>query len=290
VTVVDGASGDDSCEKLRSAIATADWSAWVELLELQQNRGFAAGNNRALERILAGSQAPDLILLLNPDTIVRPGGIAALVAFMEEHPEVGIVGSRLENLDGSAQRSAFRFHSVWGEVDTGARWAPISRLLANFVVAPETPREAQPIDWVCGASMMVRRQVFSDIGLLDENFFMYYEEVDFCRRARSSGWNCWYQPASRVVHLVGQASGLEQGNLGPRRLPAYWFESRRRYYIKHHGLLYAMLADTAWITTHAMWRIRARLQRKPRRDPPYLLRDFILQSALVRGARFTKTP
>lgn len=278
VAVVDGASGDDSCPKLAAAIQQHVWADWVTLQAAPENRGFAAGNNYAIQQALTGEQRPEYILLLNPDTIVHPGGIEKLVAFLDRHADVGIVGSRLENRDGSAQCSAFRFHTIWGEIDSGARLGLISRLLAKHVVAPPVSPIPVETDWVCGASMLVRRAVFDDVGLLDDGYFMYFEEVDFCYRARQAGWKCWYEPASRVIHLVGQASGMGQANQGPRRLPAYWFESRRRYFVKNHGRLYAALADLGWILTHLTWRVRAVVQRKPKLDPPYLLTDFVRHS------------
>ena len=137
------------------------------------------------------------VLLLNPDTIVLPGALKSLLDFMDEHPLVGIAGSRLEHPDGTPQRSAFRFHSVLSEWEAGLRLGLVSRLLNKRVVAPPVPQVTCPTDWVAGASMIVRRAVFERIGLLDEGYFMYFEEVDFCLRARRAGWPCWYVPASR---------------------------------------------------------------------------------------------
>ena len=133
---------------------------------------------------------------------------AALVEFMNDHPKVGIAGSRLENPNGTPQCSAFRFHSVLSELEGGLRLGIVSRLLRNRVVAPPVSDEQHETDWVAGASMIVRHGVFADIGLMDEGYFLYFEEVDFCLRAHRAGWHCWYVPASRVVHLVGQSSGV----------------------------------------------------------------------------------
>ncbi len=129
---------------------------------------------------------------------------------------------------------------------------------------------------------MIRREVFEAVGLLDEAYFMYFEEVDFCLRAARAGWRCWYVPASRVVHLVGQSSGVTDPRLRKRR-PAYWFESRRRYFVKNHGAVVAMLADAAWAAGFAVWRVRRFLQRRQDNDPPKLLLDFIRHSVFVRG-------
>ncbi len=133
--------------------------------------------------------------------------------------------------------------------------------------------------------MIVRREVFESVGLLDEKYFMYFEEVDFCLRALKSGWPCWYVPTSRVVHLVGQSSGVTDTKRPPRRLPGYWFDSRRRYFLKNHGWLYAALADAAWVFGFTLWRWRRVIQRKPDFDPPSLLSDFMLNSVFLKGGQ-----
>ncbi|MCA8961184.1 MAG: glycosyltransferase family 2 protein [Planctomycetes bacterium] len=281
ITVVDNASGDGSRETL--ATATADHPE-VAFLPLDENGGFAAGNDVALDRVLGADEPPRYVLLLNPDTVVRPGAIRALVEHLESHPEIGIAGSRLEDPDGTPQRSAFRFPSVLGELEHTARFGPLSRLLRRWVVAPPVVDEPIETDWVAGASMLVRREVFDAIGRLDPVYFLYYEEVDFCLAARRSGWRCAYVPASRVVHLVGQASGVTNPDSVKRR-PAYWFESRRRYFAKNHGRLYTALADLAWIMGYLSWRIRRWIQRKPDPDPPHFLADFVRHSIWARGGR-----
>src|SRR5262249_20160029 len=117
--------------------------------------------------------------------------------------------------------------------------------------------------------------VFDAIGLMDDAYFLYFEEVDFCLRARRAGWPCWYVPTSRVVHLVGQSSGVTDTKRPARRVPRYWVESRRRYFQKNHGRVYALFADLAWALGFSLWRLRLWVQRKPDNDPPSFLWDFI---------------
>ena len=114
---------------------------------------------------------------------------------------------------------------------------------------------AHRTDWVAGACVMMRADVVETVGLLDDKFFMYYEEVDYFRRARKAGLETWYEPAAHVVHLVGQASGVTT-DWSARRLPAYWFESRHRYFRKHFGYLGMLAADGMWFTGHVMMRVR----------------------------------
>ncbi len=271
VTVVDGGSADGSVERLTKAVRSEGWGGWCEVLPLEENRGFAAGNNAAIRSSLAGAQPPAYIWLLNPDTVVRPGAVRELVNFLERNLSIGIVGSRLEDANGTPQRSAFRFPTVAGEFEGGARFGPISRLFPSKVVAPPVQDNSHPTDWVCGASMMIRREVFESIGLLDEGYFLYYEETDFCLRARRAGWLCWYVPASHVIHLVSKSTGINDPN---QRIPMYWLSSRYRYFRANHGLVYTWLANLAGLVGHVAWWLRVKMTGKPAQVPSHFLRDF----------------
>ena len=281
VKVVDNASGDGSAELIAESVRDRKWSSWASTLPLEKNGGFACGNNAAIRSALESPLLPRYVLLLNPDTVVRPGAISALVDFMDRKPEVGIAGSRLEDPDGTVQRSAFRFPSVLSEIENGLRFGPVSRLLNRHLVAPPAPIEASPCDWVAGASMIIRREVFDTIGTMDDGFFLYFEEVDFCLRAHKSGWPCWYVPESRVVHYVAQSSGVSDSSPLRKRRPDYWFQARRHYFLKNLGVAKTTLADLAWALSFATYRVRRVLQRKPDLDPEKLLWDFVRHNFLL---------
>jgi hypothetical protein len=202
---------------------------------------------------------------------------------MNEHPDVGIAGSRLEDPDGTPQYSAFRFHTVFSELDYGLRLGIVSKLLTRWNATLPISEHACQTDWVAGASMLIRREVFETAGLMDEEYFMYYEEMDFCLQAKKAGWNCWYVPQSHVVHLVGQSSGVTDTKRAPKRLPQYWFDSRRRYFVKNYGWLYTALADASWASGFALWSLRRVIQRKPDDEPPKLLSDFLRNSVFFKG-------
>lgn len=281
--LVENASKDGSEEALADAIRSEGWSDWVSLIPAGRNGGFASGNNVALRRILAADERPEYVLLLNPDTVVRTGALRELVAFMDAHPRAGVAGSRLEDTHSSAQRSAFRFPNLAAEFDAGLRLGIVSRLLARRLVAPPVRDECHRTDWVCGASMILRLKVFQDVGLFDEHFFLYSEETDLCLQAWRAGWECWYVPASRVVHLGGQATGLNDMS---QRMPPYWFESRRHYFQKNYGRLYLLLANALWITGYSLWTVRRHIQGKPNDEKPRMFSDFIrLSFASGREAR-----
>jgi len=241
--VVDNGSPDGSAALIRKAVGDNGWSAWATLMPLARNAGFSAGNNAAIRRCLSESSPPEYIHVLNPDTVVRPGALLELAAFLDAHPDAGIVGSALEDEAGRPQCSAHRFPSPLGELEAAARLGALSRLLKRYVSAMEPADRPHPCDWVSGSSMMIRRQVFESIGLFDEGYFLYFDEVDFCRRAKAAGWQVWYVPQSRVVHLHGRATGIVRGG---RRRPEYWYASRRRFFLKHYGLLGLVAADLLW--------------------------------------------
>ena len=278
VVVTDNASGDGSAEQIVAAVRDNGWGDWCEVRPLPKNGGFAYGNNEGIRPALASPDAPPYFFLLNPDTRVLPGALRAVVDFLDAHPKVGIVGTRVENEDGSVRRSVFRFHTVYSEVEGTLQVGVVSRLLKRYVVAPPVPSEPVPAEWVSGASMVVRAEVFRRIGLLDEGYFMYFEETDLCLRARRDGWECWYVPQARIIHLVGQASGVTGSQRAAKRRPRYWFDSRRRFFRRNYGTATALLADVAFATSFGIGNLLRRARLKPRTEPPWLWWDFVKHS------------
>ena len=283
IVVADAVSNDGSSEMIANAITTNNWGERVSLIDLPRNGGFAYGNNRAIEFAEALWGKSKAYLLLNPDTVVRSGAIGALSIFLADNPKVGIAGSALEEPDGTAQACSFRFPSPLSELEGEARVGPITRMLLKWRVVLPTGTVPSPAQWVSGASMMIRREVFDHIGGLDEEYFLYYEELDFCQRAVDAGWHCWTVPQSRVVHLCGQSTGINDTKPQLSRRPTYWFDSRSRYFAKHHGHWGRALADFTWVFGQVIWQTRQMLQRRPNNDPPYLLQDFLAHRASWAG-------
>lgn len=274
VVVVDNASGDEPAATIGAAIQDHGWT-WASFRSLDRNGGFAFGNNAAVRELLRAPTPPAYVWLLNPDTVVRPGAATALIDFMEARPTVGIAGGRLEFPDGRPQTAAFRFPSLIAELEDTIRIGIVSKMLGRFRVPGPVRDVPHPTDWVNGASMIVRREVFETVGLMDEGYFLYFEETDFCRRAKRAGWPVWHVPASRVVHLEGQSTGVTGANLAKKPRPAYWFDSRARYFRKHLGGGYALFADVIFAVGFGLWRLQRRVRGKADPDPPGLLRDFV---------------
>lgn len=273
--VVENASGD---EEVLQREVPGRFGAFTTLILSPRNGGFGAGNNLAIRAAYEQGDPPDYVLCLNPDTEVRPGGVRELVRFMEEHPKAGIAGSRFEHADGSEWPIAFRFPTPLAELEAGCVLGIVSRLLRNHAVAREMGPDPERVDWLPGASMMLRGEMLERIGGFDESYFLYFEETDLCLRAREAGYETWHVPQSRVMHIRGQSTGVTALDGKPRRLPRYWFESRRRYYLKNHGLAYAAMADLAFFGGGAVGVIKRAL--KGEANTPYMLRDLVRESVL----------
>lgn len=288
VILVDNDSGDGSVSKLLTEISAQGWDTWVSVLSLNYNGGFSAGNNAALRKLLtANGIQPDYLMLLNPDTIVLPGSIKYLVQFLDEHPKVGIVGSQLVNENHQLESSARNYPSPLSELDAGARTGVLARGLRRWQVAMPVVEYAHPCDWVSGAAMMIRREVLEQIGLMDEEYFLYFEELDFCQRASLAGWQIWLEPRSLIVHLEGQSTGKQ---IRRKRRGKYWYDSRRRYFVKHQGLVRWLLADLFWSVGRLGLLIRKmmKLGGDTSCDPLYFTQDLLLGDlrALANGAVF----
>ena len=285
VIIVDNDSRDGSFEKISTAVASKGWSDWVQVIDSGHNGGFSFGNNIAIRQFFERKELPEFIYLLNPDTYIFPNAVNKLATFMQQNPKAGILGGRIEEPDGTPQSSSFKFHTWITELDRGFSFAPITKILTSWVDLHQIAEHAEKTDWVSGASMMIRREVFEQIGLLDEAYFMYFEETDFCLHATRANWECWYVPESRVVHYFGQSTGITNNGAVTKKMPNYWFDSRRRYFLKNYGVIHAVLADIFWLIGFSTWKIRNCFQKKPHIHPPHLLKDSFINSIFNRGIK-----
>jgi GT2 family glycosyltransferase len=273
IVVVDNDSGDGSFEQLKTAFAHDRWHGRVLVISSGHNGGFGYGVNVGVKHVIASRGQPRYFLVLNPDTTIDPGALGRLMAFMSAHPDAGLLGNVIRNAAGDKLRG-FRFPSLLGELEASAAFGLLSRLLAGHKQVMNIV-DSSEVDWVSGVSMLFRSEVFSTAGLFDERFFLYFEEIDLAFRIRESGWKIYFVSDAAVDHVGGLSTGLGDKN---RRMPKYWFESRRRYLVKHHGRLYAAACDAAWICGHAIFKAKSNLLRREAGAPPKVGRDFIRYS------------
>lgn len=289
VIVVDNDSQDRSFELLSASVNDLGWSGWVRVLQSGANGGFGAGNNVGVRCAVGCLPELDCIVLLNPDATADPRMMEALLNRLWSSPCVGIVGASIVDASHQPESAAHNVPSPLGELERSAGFAPLSRVLQKWAVSPPQPAGATPCGWVSGACMAIRREVFDQVGGFDEGYFLYFEEVDLCVRAARLGWQCWYEPAAQVMHRQGAATGI---SVVGARLPAYWYESRRRLFVKAHGVAGLLFADALWCLGHASLLLRRALGLRNRltvrREPALEARDLLLGDvkALFDGTAF----
>jgi GT2 family glycosyltransferase len=251
VFVVDNASTDGAPDMVEKRFGS------VTLIRNRDNLGFAAANNLALRR-MSGSVA----LLLNPDTVLQPGSLQALLGELERDPAVGMVGPRIVNQDGSLQHSVRRFPSVGRQfceaIGLHRLLRPIGIDCGEVVQGAAVYDSARDVEWISGAVMLVRRQAIADVGLLDEEFFLYSEETDWCRRFADEGWRIRFTPESVVLH-TGAVAGANPA------LFAELVKSKLRYVKKHltpaAAVAFRTLLIPQYLVRAIVWRVAAVLPR-----------------------------
>lgn len=218
VVVVDNASSDGSGEMVQQHYP------WVQLLQNSENVGFARGNNLGIQRCTGR-----YVLLLNPDTEVKTGAFEALLEFMDTHPQVGAAGSRLLNANGTLQRSCYPEPTLAREF-----WRLFHLDLfypyGSYWVQKWSADVAREVDSVQGACLMVREAALQQVGLLDESYFIYTEEIDLCYRIRQAGWHIYWVPRAQVIHYGGQSTR----QVAPEMF-LQLYRSKLLYFRKHRG-------------------------------------------------------
>lgn len=228
VIVVDNASTDGTAEMVRQEFPQ------VRLVVNERNLGYTKANNIGI-RLSRGK----FILLLNPDTVVHKGALRALLACAEAHPEAGIIGTKLLNPDGSLQRSARSFPDIGAGLFRNTllgRLFPNNPFVRRYLLTDFGYDAVREVDWVSGAAMLVRREVFERIGLLDEGFWAYCEDVDFCWRAKQAGFAVLFCPDAVITHKIGRSSDQKLAACLIQHHKSMW-----RFYLKNYRQRYPLL-------------------------------------------------
>jgi GT2 family glycosyltransferase len=219
--VVDNASRETGVELL------AEEYAAVRVIRRAANGGFAVGVNTGVRAARA-----DTVFVLNPDTVVRPGALEAMLCYLRASPSVGVIGPRLENPDGTLQLSCRRFPSFWtglfNRYSLLTRIMPRNRYSTSYLMSDWDHRTTRDVDWLSGAAMVIPKRTFERVGLLDEGYFFAVEDVDFCRRVHGAGLRVVYLPQAVVVHRIGGSSATAPNRVIVARHRGMW-----RYYRTH---------------------------------------------------------
>lgn len=275
VFVGDAESNDNSVEIINAHIGKRQIQDWVTCFDIGCNGGFAYGNNAIYQTHVSPEPTFDYVHFLNPDTYIHVGGVQALVAFLKIHSSVGVVGSRLENPDGSWRAYGFRFPKPWREFFRGVRLGFLEKLVPSASMNIAKLAETREVDWVTGASFMVPRTVLEEVGLMDDGYFLYFEETDLMARVRAAGYQIWHVAESRVVHLAGQSTGVRSDNFEVQRLSPIWLQSRTRFMRKQYGIGGLVLANILFLSGNLLYRMKCLLLLRTIQDPPHLWRDYL---------------
>lgn len=279
ILVVDNDSQDASEEKLRTTtidkqrVNTPGWDK-VEVLQSGQNGGFGAGNNFAINYAREKFANIEYIYILNSDAFPDKMAIQLLVDFLDGHTNYGFAGSYIYGVDGTPHTTAFRFPSALGELEGSVRFGPISKLLKNYTVPLGIPENSCDVDWLAGASMLMRMKTLDEIGIFDETFFLYFEETDLCLRAKRNGWPTRYILESKVAHIGSASTGMKKWE----RIPSYWLDSRKHYFKKNHGVFIFALATLLRVIGGSLYTARCVIERKDNPDPKRFLRDMFFHA------------
>ncbi|MEQ1930834.1 MAG: glycosyltransferase family 2 protein [Parvularculaceae bacterium] len=256
--LVDNASPDDSHARLLAWRRSLDPKAPVEIVLSRENTGYSGGNNLGLK-----SREAEYHVLLNSDASVRKGALPALLRAMEKDPRIGVLGPRLVGADGAPQISRFRTPTPLTEFLEGSGTDFFYRLLRRHVVPIKNNDESVEPGWIGFPCVMLRGAMVREIGGLDERYFMYFEDVAYCRRAARAGWRIAQCAEAEVVHLCGRSSQVEENFDLKKRLPAYYYASRTRFYRDEYGHAGFLAANLLWYAGRAVSYLRPLALRAP---------------------------
>lgn len=268
VILLDNASPDDSFSEIKREVAQRDWP-WLELIESPDNLGFSGGNNLGIQHIDA-----EYYLLLNSDTIVKPGALKLMSAAARGNPDAGLISPRLLNEDASPQTSCFRYASPLYELLHAAATGPVTKLLNRYNVPLPHAEHGLKAEWLSFACVLIPKKVVDTVGPLDSGYFMYYEDMDFGRRVRRAGWSTLYVQEAEVIHLNGASSGLKDSKTQRKRLPRYLYASRSRYYAKFYGRFGLLAANGCWTIGWLICLLHERIRSRPTHRIPGAARDI----------------
>jgi N-acetylglucosaminyl-diphospho-decaprenol L-rhamnosyltransferase len=272
IFLVDNHSDDGSVESLEHARPLHGWPDRVVIRDSGKNGGYGFGNNVGFRLGMMEKPVPDYFYILNPDAFPDDDAVEELIRFGEAHPDVGIIGSAARGLDGAPHCTAFRFPTIASEFEAACRLGVVSRALSEFSVPLGPDVGEGVVDWVGGMSVLLRREVIERVGMFDEKYFLYFEETDLCKRALSAGFKTACAPRSRIVHIGSAVTGLKDMTVP---YPTFWYDSRRRYFEKHHGARYLLAADVARLGGELIHRARLAVFPVDRPRKPHFIRDFV---------------
>ncbi len=251
VVVVDNCSNDGSAEEIEAWIAAQPEDTPVQLVRSATNSGFSGGHNQGFAACDAR-----FYLVLNSDAVLRPGFFRAMLAATRANPDAGFFAPRIEDDDGTPQASCFRFPGPLSELIRGANSGPVTRLLKRHEVSLGPEPDVSQIEWASFACILLRADMIRQIGPMDEGYFLYFEDAEYCLRAHRAGWRIAYVPEARAVHYHGGSGPVKSLARAKKRLPPYYYRSRSRFFYQAHGRAGLLAANLLWLAGRGLAQLR----------------------------------
>lgn len=281
VVVVDNLSQDGSAEKIAGWIAAQPAGLPVTLVRSETNSGFSGGHNQGI-----GAVEADFYLVLNSDAVLRPGFLPTILAATGEAPRVGLFAPRIEYDDGGVQDSCFRFPGPASELIRAARSRVVTGPLRHRDVSLGPDPDPAQIEWASFACILLRGSMIREIGPMDEGYFMYFEDAEYCLRARRAGWGIRQVPGAVAIHFRGGSGPVKTLTAERARLPRYFYSSRTRFLYQAHGWAGLIAANLLWYLGRAIKHSTRLVGQEVRRFPAAQGRDIWTNITRPLGPRY----
>lgn len=241
IVIVDNLSPDDSAKALKEWIDQTPMPVPVTFVQSDTNSGFSGGHNQGMAAVDGR-----YYLILNSDAVVRPDFFDEILAVADANPKAGLIAPKIIYDDGEVQDSSFRFASPGSELIASANSGPVTKLLKRYDISLGPDPKEEDIDWVSFACVLLRKEMVAEIGPMDEGYFLYFEDAEYCLRAKRAGWGVKRAPLAKLVHFRGGSGPVKSLQKAKKRLPKYYYSSRTRFLYQAHGWLGLWSANLLW--------------------------------------------
>lgn len=269
VVIVDNASEDGSVETIQNWITGRDVGKDVTLVQSLVNGGFSAGHNQGI-----AARSAEFYLLLNSDAVLQTGFCRAMIDAARADPKGGLFAPRIDYDDGGQQISVFRIPTPASELIRGAGTAQVTQALKRYNIPLNMPPSPDQIGWASFAGIVLRAGMINAIGNMDEGYFLYFEDTEYCLRARRAGWCIVYVPEARMIHFRGGSAPVKSLAKARKRLPAYYYASRARLFYQAHGRFGLIAANLLWCLGRGIAALRPLMGQSRRQSNAYEARDI----------------
>ena len=280
IVVVDNNSGDGSAEQIANWIAEQPGPVPVTLVRSATNSGFSGGHNQGI-----GARRADYYLVLNSDALLKPGFCAAILKAADASPGTGLFAPRIDYDTGEQQVNCFRFPGPLSELIRGAATGPVTKAFRQYDMPLYPPPDPAAIEWASFACILLRDKMVAALGPMDEGYFLYFEDTEYCLRARRAGWGIAYVPDACAVHFRGGSGPVKKMAAAKKRMPGYYYASRSRFLYQAHGWFGLIAANLLWVLGRGIAGLRWFVGKSVPRASSAEMRDIWINALTPLGDR-----